>query len=81
MRIFDKNALPVLVIAACAGLAVALMVWALVQTYEPTKRDALKSVRQTTGRVSNEPPVPAPPAPKNDTAWDSHREIPQNKSR
>jgi hypothetical protein len=30
----------------------------------------LKNVPQTSGRVSNEPPVPAPPTPKNDTAWE-----------
>ena len=77
----DKNAFPVFAIAAFVGLAVVLMLWALVQTYEPTR--ASQTTGLTTGNVSNQPAVPTPPEPRNDTAWDSYRgtEAPPGKSR
>jgi hypothetical protein len=79
----DKNAFPVFVIAAFVGLAVVLMLWALVQTNGPTSMDVSKKGFQSTGSISSQSAVPAPPAPRNDAAWDSYRgaEVPQSKSR
>ena len=40
---------PVLIIGACAGVAVVLMLWALYGTNGPTSMDASKKPSQTTG--------------------------------
>jgi hypothetical protein len=42
---------PILIIAAAAGLAVVLMLWALYGTNGPTSLDASKKPSQTTGSV------------------------------
>jgi hypothetical protein len=40
---------PVLIIGACTGVAVVLMLWALYGTNGPTSMDASKKPSQTTG--------------------------------
>jgi hypothetical protein len=51
----DNKAYPILVIAACVGFAIVLMLWALYETNGPTSLDASKKPPQTTGSTAQIP--------------------------
>jgi hypothetical protein len=51
----DNKPYPILIIAACVGFAIVLMLWALYGTNGPTSLDATKKAPQTIGSTAQGP--------------------------